>query len=407
MYGQGGILSAQEGKKTKEWARIPESSKAAYLREQYWLHKAKDRLSQKKDFFISTSFHKNIPRSQLERKPDDPGDGFLYKLSVGLPNARTRSEMRWVEVTEVFAHDNAAEVDEVIRRRNNIRSHRRIDISEFERNIDLRRPTKALQRKTADKVMEAVRKKLAKPSYQEVVGERGRGCLVVGLPLWYATEPVDPNRWANVLDDFYTRVLFGLQEIQRELLNREECPFDRVVVVWETSWPALEDWIQRCDHAAYSDPASLRLDNPLTMLALAPIILDSKERSRTPLPSYTLFCSASATKKLGWKAKRKQKNNKLPALAEITRLENIAEDFESKQKGKGLSERVKIRLMILFLKVFCFFRAHGWGGLERFLIAKLSPLAYVQRWALNWQQRARYLESIRRQQARSGAVERS
>ena len=45
MHEQGGILSAQEGKKTKDWASIPESSKAAYLREQYWLQKAKNRLS--------------------------------------------------------------------------------------------------------------------------------------------------------------------------------------------------------------------------------------------------------------------------------------------------------------------------------------------------------------------------
>ena len=405
MHEQGGILSAREGKKTKEWASIPESSKAAYLREQYWLHKAKDRLSPRKDFFISMNFHEDMPRSQLERKPDDPGDGFLYRLSVGLPSARTRSEMRWVEVTEVFAHDNAAEVDEVIRRRNNIRSHRRIAVSEFERNIDLRRPPKALQRRTADKVIEAVWKKLTKTSYQEVVGEHGRGCLVVGLPLWYATLPLDPNRWANVLDDFSTRVLFGLQEIQRDLLDKIECPFGSVAVVWETSWPAFEDWIKRCDHAAYSDPASLRLDNPLTTLALAPIIPDPEERSRMPLPSYTLFCSA--TKKPGWEATRKQKNNQPPALEVITRLESMAEDFESKQKGKGFSESVKTRFTIFFLKVFCFFRIHGWGGLERFLMARLSPLEYLRRRALNWQQRARYLESIRRKQARSGAVERS
>lgn len=397
MHEQRGILSAQEGKKTQDWEDIPERFRAAYLREQYWLHRAKNRLSPMKNFFISMNFHEDIPRSQLERKHDDPGDGFLYRLSFGPTNAQ--SERRWVEVTEVFAHDNAAEVDEVIRRRNNIRSRRKIDVSEFERNIDLTRPSKALQRRTADKVIEAVRKKLDKPSYRKIGGEHGSGCLVVGLPLWYATPPLDPNRWANVLDDFSTHVLFGLQEIRTELLNTQECPFDRVVVVWEFSWPALEDWTKRCDHAAYSDPASLPFDNPLTLLALAPIILESEKRSRMPLLSYTLFCSA--IKKPSGKAKKNQKNNKPPVLEMITRLEGRAEDFESKQKGKGFSERVKTWFTILLLQVFCFFGAHGRSGLSRWLSARLSPLAHIQRWALNWQQRARYRESIRRKQARS------
>ena len=336
---------------------------------------SKKSLIPRKDFFISISLHNDIPRSQLERKPDDPGDGFLYRLSFGLTDAR--SEMRWVEVTEVFARDDAKQVDEVIRRRNDIKSSRTIDVSEFERNIDPRRPPKALQRRTADKVIEAVRKKLNKTSYREVSGEHGSGCLVVGLPLWYATWPLDPNRWANVLDDFCTRVVFGLQEIQRELLDEKDCPFDRVVVVWEISWPALEDYIERCDHAAYSNPAILRLDNPLPPLALVRIVWESRERSLMPLFCCTLFCNA--TKKPGWKAKRKQKNNKPPALEVITLLEGMVGDFESEQKGKGFSERVKTRFAVLFLKVFCFFRAHGRSGLEQWLIARLSPLAHVQR----------------------------
>ena len=399
MHEQRGILSAREGKKTQEWANIPQGSKAAYLREQYWLHQAKDRLPPMKNFFISMNFHENIPRSQLERKHDDPGDGFLYRLSFGLSNAQ--SERRWVEVTEVFAHDNAAEVDEVIRRRNNIRSSRTIDVSEFERNIDLRRPPRALQRRTADKVIEAVRKKLTKASYREVAREYGSGCLVVGLPLWYATPPLDPNRWANVLDDFSTRVLFGLQEIRTELLDKKECPFDRVVVVWETSWPAFEDWTERCDQAAHRNPTSLPLNNPLTLLDLAEIISElarEEPEGRFFMP-LTLWCNA--TKKPGWKTKRKQKNNKPPALELITRLESMAGDFESKQKGKSFSGRVKTWLTILLLQVFCFFGVHGRSGLARWLSARLSPLAYIQRWGLNWQHRARYRESIGRKQARS------
>ena len=389
MHERGGILSVQGGEKAKDWANIPESSKAGYLREQYWLHKAKDNVSPRKAPFISTSFHEDIPRLQLERTPNDPGDGFLYRLSFDLTNAQSQSELRWVEVTEVWAHDNAAEVDEVIRRRNNIRSHRTIDVGEFERNIDLKRPTKAFQRGTADKVIAAVRKKLTKPSYREVCEEHGNGCLVVGLPLWYATLPLDPNRWANMLDDFYTRVLFGLEKIQRELLDKKECPFDRVVVVWETSWTAFEDWSKRCNRAAHSNPASLPLDNPLTLLDLAEVISElarEEPEGRFFMP-LTLWCNA--TKKSGWKAKRtQQKNNKPPALEVITRLESMAGNFESKQKGKGFPERVKTRFAVLFLKVFCFFRVHGWSGLEQWLSARLSPLAYVQRWALNWQQKS-------------------
>ena len=79
MCKQGGILYAQEGKKTKDWANIPERSQAAYLREQYWLNRVRDRISPRKDF-MSAGFYWDIPRSQLDRKHDDPADGFFLQV---------------------------------------------------------------------------------------------------------------------------------------------------------------------------------------------------------------------------------------------------------------------------------------------------------------------------------------
>ena len=61
------------------------------------------------------------------------------------------------------------------------------------------------QRRAADQVIEQVRTKLAKRSYQELVERYGYGTLVVGMPLWFAVPADDPFRPANVLDDFVTR----------------------------------------------------------------------------------------------------------------------------------------------------------------------------------------------------------
>lgn len=386
-----GILFSQEGKATEEWANIPEHSRAGYLREQYWLNRAKDHI-QSRNNYIGMDFHYNIPRSLLERKHDDPPDGFTYRFSRGVNGVL--SEVRWVEVVEVFAHDNAAEVNEVIHRRNNIQSSGTTDIRDFENNIDLSCPRRTLQRRTADKVIEAVRKKLSKLSYQNVGDEYGNGCLVVGLPLWFATLPLNPNRCANVLDDFVTRVSVGLQVVQRDLLDKKDCPFGRVVIVWDISWRALEDWINRCDRDAYKNLAGLQLDNPISFLSLAEILQEESVRSLIPLLSLTIYCNT--TKNAGRKAGSDWKKNKAKDLKLITMFDSWAVDINREQQDKSFLNRVRTQVAVLFLKVFCFLRTYGWIGLKRLLTAMLSPLEHLRRRALNWQGRELYLKSLKR-----------
>ena len=87
-----------------------------------------------------------------------------------------------------------------------------------------------------------IEKKLVKASYRELLEKYGYGTLVVGMPLWFAVLPDDPCRLANAIDDFMTRTALGLEDVKRRLLRRRDCPFRKVIVVWDTTPQALREW---------------------------------------------------------------------------------------------------------------------------------------------------------------------
>ena len=68
----------------------------------------------------------------------------------------------------------------------------------------------------ADKVIDAINKKVAKTSYYELLERYGYGTLVVGMPLWFAVPPYDPFRPENAVDDFLTRTTLGLKEVRKK-----------------------------------------------------------------------------------------------------------------------------------------------------------------------------------------------
>ena len=78
------------------------------------------------------------------------------------------------------------------------------------------------------------------------------------MPLWFAVWPDDPFRAANALDDFATRIQAGLEELKRTELRKPACPFREVIVTWDTTPEAIEEWKQRRS-ACYEDVANASL----------------------------------------------------------------------------------------------------------------------------------------------------
>ena len=108
----------------------------------------------------------------------------------------------------------ARDIESFMRLENCIEADAGFDPERFVRGLKLGIPSRAAQRRAADKVIEAVQKKLAKSSYAGMWHGYGYGTLIVGLPLWFAADPLDPLRVENVIDDFMTRVGMGLKRMR-------------------------------------------------------------------------------------------------------------------------------------------------------------------------------------------------
>ena len=116
--------------------------------------------------------------------------------------------------------------------------------------------------------IEAIKKKIRKTSYNEVVEKYGYGTLVVGMPLWFAVLPADPFRAENSLDDFVVRTGIGMEEIARKELIRKQCPFKHIIVVWDTTPEAIKEWNAKRSRE-YEDVANTTLMNPLPVAMLS------------------------------------------------------------------------------------------------------------------------------------------
>ena len=230
---------------------------AKELRERFWIRAAGDAGTGPRTWaVVQVSLQWPIERVAVGRDRNDPGDGFRYVFRTGTDGTDSRAE--WFEVTEVFEGIDAADVESFMRLENGGRGGPEFDPQAFVTGLDLGIPRRAAQRRAADKVLAAVDRKLAKPSYERMPRDHGYGTLIVGLPLWFATDPFDPLRPENAIDDFATRVLIGLRTHAREL-RKKSCPFWRVVVVWKGSLESARQWRAKARLDVYEDPAHSRL----------------------------------------------------------------------------------------------------------------------------------------------------
>ena len=233
---------------------VPLRDLPKYLREQYWI-KQWDPTSRWNRDYISGGASGQLRLADLNRKLDDPGDAFF---ELGLCTFRSSVSLRiWVEVTEVFLPGQAKMVNKFIRENNGLRGKGEIDTTEFLNSLKLGLPDACLQREVADKVIEAIEKKAKKGrdegSYKSLVLDYGRGVLIVGLPIWFATYPSDPTDPSNVLKDFGTRLIMGLDAIKQSILQAGWCPFDSIVILWNPTLEAVEEWDKIANPDFYSD----------------------------------------------------------------------------------------------------------------------------------------------------------
>ena len=222
-------------------------------RERYWIRQAADLgIAAKKTWAsFEIAMPRTIERAELGRNRNEPGDGFRYVFRSGTEGTGGRTE--WFEVTEVFEGVEAKDIEAFMRLENGGEGYPGFDPVEFARGLNFGMPSRAAQRRAADKVIAAVERKLARSSYESLWRTYGYGTLIVALPVWFATYPLDPQRVENVIDDFTTRVLIGLEPHARRLRKRR-CPFWRIVVVWKGSTESIQEWDRKVRWDTYRDP---------------------------------------------------------------------------------------------------------------------------------------------------------
>ena len=236
-----GILYAKEATEEQDWAEVRDRDKPGRLRELYWARRgASVKLGRQP--FLKMTARWDLDRTAIGRRGDEPGDAFVCLVSMA---PRVEERFEWLEVTEVFTTVPASQIEGAMRAWNGIADKHPVDFDAFRRGLRRGRPSRLEQRCAADRVLAQIERKLSKNSYGELLERYGYGTLVVGMPLWFAVRPDDPFRAENAIDDFMTRTSLGLEELKRRVLRRPDCPFRKVVVVWETTPEAVSEWRAR------------------------------------------------------------------------------------------------------------------------------------------------------------------
>ena len=363
---------------------------AKELRERFWIRAATNAGSTKTWATVGAGVDWSIERDAVGRTRDDPGDGFRYAFYSGTDG--TYSRVEWFEVTEVFEGAEPGDIESFMRLQHGGRANPGFNPRTFLADLDLGMPKRAAQRRAADKVVAAVASKIGRPSYSRMCDRHGYGTLVVGLPLWFATEPLDPYRSENAVDDFMTRVSIGLEPFVKQLKQRS-CPFWRIVVVWNRSRASSRQWKYRANLAFYAAPSNqairgLPLSAPLPLVMLD--LMDQLEPELTPsIPFNGFSCKLSLS--------RRDKNVKPSKLRLPPAVEAVMRHLETSISPlQNRCGRLKTAAAIKLCEVLCFLRVHRIVGLRRWSLAKLSPAHRLSRFFLRIRAIRLYRASVMR-----------
>ena len=355
------VLYAKQAAEEREWAAIPDRDRTGRLREVYWACRAESKIGRKS--FVSMNLNWRADRTEIGRSRDDPGDGFIYVVNM---TPRVEDRFEWLEVTEVFTTVPASQIEGAMRAWNRIPDKHPVDFDEFLKGLPRGRPSRTEQRRAADQAIAQIERKLTKTSYHELLERYGYGTLVVGMPLWFTVPPDDPFRAENAVDDFMTRTTLGLEDVKQRMLSRQDCPFRKVIVIWDTTPHALRAW-REGRSAEYEDAANASLENPMGV-SMWGVISDALEeaisKTTTPesdAPSMCFHVRAETGKKASGKG---------PYPKLVTVLGKLVRERD--EKTIGLRAMLKSRIALALCKLLCFQRIHGGKGLERWIARKFS-----------------------------------
>ena len=383
------ILRVCGEEKDPNFLDVPHRDIPKYLRERYWIKQWSPGKRWKSRNFVNCSGHTKLRTADLERKLDDPGDAFFdLFLSTSQSIVRLRT---WIEVTEVFLEDEQAEkVNRFIREYNGLHGKGEIDANEFLKSIDFGPPNSHLQHEMADRVVVAIEKKAKKGreggSYQSLVHDYGRGQLIVGLPLWFATFPSDPTTPSIVLADFVPRLLLGLEKIKRSVLLTNWCPFDSVVILWTPTLESIDEWTKIADPDFYSDPANLSWQTPISLfrgysfLTTPDLPTPAGMTHQVQWDRYTTLDAMLADQHQWFRFPNNPRPLGLKACLEVNDLENR-------------DSILRMRFFNWLLQLWLFVRINGWRGLHRWIASRFSVRRLYSRLLLSHQARKLYCSS--------------
>ena len=364
------------------------------LRERYWMRQAEDAGGRKRLWNVGIGGALWIERQDLGRERNQSGDGFRYVYRIATDGMESRAE--WFEVTEVFEGVEAKDIEAFMRVNNGGTAGSTFDPDRFLRGLDMGIPCRAAQRRAADRVIDAVEKKMNKPSYEGMWRRHGYGTLIVGLPLWFATIPADPLRVENVIDNFMTRVTTGLKPYTRQL-KKKSCPFWRIVVIWMVSRESLRELRGKVRYDVYDDPAYRKIGAwPMKLESYLP--LQSKIISVVEEARIRGEKAGGIAKRVAVTSPKKQgegANLQLPSIVEA--LKRQLDRADKRPVLDKPLERAKWRVMQRAMEVLCFLRVHGLSGLNRWATTKLSPHHRITRLAMRDRALRLYRASRRRQ----------
>ena len=380
------ILRAVGNEDDPNWSDVRGRDVSNYLRERHWIRQWSGKRWPSPGF-ISMNRKKELRLADLGRTLDDPGDAF-FDLGMSSRHVDALVTVRtWVEVTEVFLPGQAPKVNSFIRDYNGLRGKGGIDASEFLESLDLGLPDAPIQRDMAEHVVAAVKSKARKGreggSYRPLVDDYGRGALIVGLPLWFAVVPTAPMEPSSVVDDFASRLLLGLQAIERTVLRREWCPFDSVVVLWNPTLESIDSWAKAADHAFYSNPANVTWHKPISILrvhSLSEAVNQTAKDLDEPAPQsrfhvrwdrYSSVDAVVADQRRRFRRRHEPRPFGPKAQLQIVRMESRT----------GPRNRVfRLGLWLIQLRIFLWL--HGRHGLRLWLRKRTSPIQIYTRWRI-------------------------
>ena len=379
-----GILHVCGNDDDPDWREVRPRDRPKYLRERHWIRQWSGQ-RWRRPGVVGMAWRKELRRADIGRSPDDPGDAFfdfglLTRHFKSLVTVRT-----WVEVTEVFQPGRATGVNRFVREYNGLRGKGEIDAQDFLRSLDLGLPDARLQRAMADHVLAAVIKKAWKGQeagpYRSLVDDYGRGVLIVGLPLWFSVLPSVPRNPSSALDDFVTRLLLGLDAIQRSVLRANWCPFDSVVVLWNPTLESIDSWARAADHDFYSDPANVTWRTPISC-SQAYSWLGAVDRKfgklNFPLSPFRFQVRWDRYASLDAALADQRRRIRFPGAPRPFGPKSGLEIdcIESENVLQACSFRISSWLFQLWL----FVRLHGWHGLRHRILVRLSPVRVYAHW---------------------------